>query len=128
MKDLEIKIGEEMKDLEIKIGEEMKDLEIKIGEKFEMNAKKNAKEMKDLEIKIGEKFEMNAKANAKEMKDLTKEMKDLERVIVSQFSNLQTAMISVLTSSSNRQPDKIVNALQNEKHNDVTSNSNGDDH
>ena len=106
---------------------ELKDLEIKIGEKFEMNAKENAKEMKDLEIKIakemkdleikiGEKFEMNAKENAKEMKDL-------ERVIVSQFSNLQTAMISVMASSSNRRPDEIA-----EKHNNVTSNSNGDIH
>jgi tRNA A37 threonylcarbamoyltransferase TsaD len=91
---------------------EMKDLEIRIGEKFD----KNAKEMKDLEIRIGEKFEKNTKENAKEMKDL-------ERVIVSQFSNLQTAMISVMASSSNRRPDEIA-----EKHNNVTSNSNGDIH
>jgi len=75
--------------------------------------------MKDLEIKIGEKFEMNAKENAKEMKDL-------QRVIVSQFSNLQTAMISVMASSSNRRPDEIMDALRHEKQNDVTSNSNGD--
>ena len=62
---------------------------------------------------------MNAKENAKEMKDL-------ERVIVSQFSNLQTAMISVMASSSNRRPDEIMDALRHEKQNDVTSNSNGD--
>ena len=81
----------------------------------------NAKAMKDLEIKIGEKLEINAKENAKAMKDL-------ERVIVSQFLNLQTAMISVMASSSNRRPDEIVDALRHDKNSDVTSNSNGDNH
>ena len=79
----------------------------------------NAKELRDLEIKIGEKFEMNAKENAKELRDL-------ERVIVSQISNLQTAMTSVMASSSNRRPDEIVISLRREKHNNVTSNSKGD--
>ena len=57
-----------------------------------------------------------------------KDMKDLERVIVSQSSNLQSAMITVLGSHSNRQLDEIVDALRCEKHNNATSSSNGDNH
>jgi len=90
---------------------DMKALEAKI----ETNAKENAKDMKALEAKI----ETNAKESAKDIKAL-------ERVIVSQYSNFQTAMISVLASSSNQRPVKIVKSLGSKKSPDLTSMSNGD--
>ena len=72
---------------------------------LEKPAKENAKEMKDLEVKMKE-LEVNT----------GKEIKDSERVIVFHFCNLQTAVISVLASSSNRRPDEIADSLRREKH------------
>jgi hypothetical protein len=131
-KKLEIKMGENAKDmkiLEIKMGENAKALEIKMGE----NAIVNAKDMKNLEIKMAE----NAMENAKDMKNLeikmaeramenANEMKILERAINGQFSNLHVAITSILNSSSNRHPVEINDSLRRERHNDVTSNNNGD--
>ena len=81
-----------------------------------------------MEIRIFKEMKENAKEHAKETKELVKEMRELERVIVSQFSNLQTAMISVLASPSTRRPAEIVDALRREKQSDATSNSKRDDH
>jgi hypothetical protein len=81
-----------------------------LEQKIESSAKENSKELKALD----EKIESNAKEN-------TKDLKDLERVFVSHFSNLQRDMIYILSSSSNRRPEEIVDALRREKQNETSS-------
>jgi hypothetical protein len=90
IKNLETKMGEKF----VMNAKEIQNLEIKMGEKFVMNAK----EIQNLETKMDEKFVMNAKENSKEIRDL-------ERAIVSQIFNLQSSMMTVLSSPPNRRPD-----------------------
>lgn len=81
---------------------------------LEKTSNTNTIALKDLEMRIGKELRSNAKENAKELKDL-------ERVIVFQFSNLQRDI------SSNRKPDEITAAaLRRENQIDKSSHTEGD--